>query len=892
MTALTVFLSPGDPADGVLAGLTDLSAADLVDEFAWVRVSPGGHRVAELVLVAAGRSRSVSTDELAASRRTTRLRTCTLVPVCADAAPVDLSTEVAVTNALIAATGAQQVTRSRLLLAGPEGVHTALDGLVIEGWHNILISPEDSRGPQFGRIAVGYQPDAADFSRFAAPTVAALTGLWRDVAHSPLDDEILLPGRVLRLARSFYRRLRTDDVETRLRAEVLVQHGNLPMPSDQHAPITTVQDPGLAAATMSNALWDKHAAVLKGSRHAYENHEVRRLGGWQAIKMFFSFLWASLKNAPAAWYRSLVDGVSTRLAIGVQNVVFGDQSAAYEVVINGRRPNGQPANWSEIGEATSYLAGVAGVDPAQTAQADLSGVWQDYAAAAFTLGDAGTRGGSGRLQPVMVGAARGIVPDAGSIVPGPADRFSRVPGVLAAAIGTDGVDATDPLGITDLRRHLSELQADPNNGLLAGSTLKDLDGWDQANSQSFGSAVGRRLAGAWRDNFTELLHLLNKLRNAPEPPDPGAGGHPLSRWAQLFMFLWLVLTGVFIWLGVSERVQWWVSVVVVLGTLLLLLGSLCFAFLKSQRQLFTLLHQRKCVLSDRAVDEQNLLNVLADLRRLHQAYGQFVSWSRVLGSFLSAPLGPVPPPPPAPLLITRGMPMSTQVGLARPAEDQVSRAAVNLKRDLYQVGWLTSPWEELVTRVSPPISGRDTSSSASGLWQDRGAGSGSRLEQIAGEMFAGRLTSSGAELMWQNTVRLLSTTMSGLVPGLVGTVAVVGGPEVPLDEFLGGLDRPVPPQGSLATEVLTDAAVADSAAEIVTDYRRHARRDLGIVCAVTQLSDACTVDRLVRAGVSVTHDDGPIIVPAAPGGTPAPTQSPIPVVDDLQAPGPGHGFQF
>ena len=84
-----------------------------------------------------------------------------------------------------------------------------------------------------------------------------------------------------------------------------------------------------------------------------------------------------------------------------------------------------------------------------------------------------------------------------------------------------------------------------------------------------------------------------------------------------------------------------------------------------------------------AVDLQNLQTLISDVRRLWQAYGQFLSWSRAIGSFLSAPLGPDREQPTTPLDVAWGLPMSTSIGVAQPADEQVSQAQVeeNLGRD-------------------------------------------------------------------------------------------------------------------------------------------------------------------------------------------------------------------
>ena len=140
MSALTILLSPGEHADGVIAGLTDLSAAGLIDEFGWIRCVAGSSRIEKVTLVTEGRSTDVSLEQLVTGRQIPALRVATLVPATPDAVRADLGTEIAATNGLVSVSGAMSVTRVRFLLAGPEGISGDLDSLVIEGYHNVLVS--------------------------------------------------------------------------------------------------------------------------------------------------------------------------------------------------------------------------------------------------------------------------------------------------------------------------------------------------------------------------------------------------------------------------------------------------------------------------------------------------------------------------------------------------------------------------------------------------------------------------------------------------------------------------------------------------------------------------------------------------------------------------------
>lgn len=899
MSALTVFVAPSGPSDGVLAALTDLSAAGLVDEFAWITDPAAGQQPATLMLVDSGAARDVALAEFVAGRRVGALRICSVVPIAEGAHRLSISAQLGVGSALASATGATQVIRIRAILTGSAGIDGPSEALAVEGWHNVVISPEDSRAPGFGRVPIPAAPTPGDLGRFGGPVIAGLTGLWTGIDHTPLDDAPILPGQVIRLARSYYRKLETAEIETTLRRELLAQDGHLPLPSDQRSQVVYLQDSGLAGTTMASALWHKYSGVLRSNRLGYQAQSVEVTGPWAVIKMFLGFLWASIRNAPSAWYNKIAGGVASRVAIGVQQAVFTEAPAAYEVVVRGRRANGQHAGWADIGAASDHLTGVlAGSAPVHDAGSDLSGLWHDYAKSALTLADAGNR--SSDLPPVQVGAARGVVREAAAIVPGPADRFTDIPGVIGAATDTPGVDAVDALGIGDLQSRLTDLQRDPNHGLTAGSTLTSLNDWHAGHARSFGAAVGNQLAAAFRGCYGEVQQLLEKLRNAQQPPDPGSQNLGLARWVQLAAALWVVVTGLFIYFAIDEIVVWWVALIVVVGSLLALLTALGVAFISTQRRLFALLHQRKSVIAEYEVDHQNLLSACNDLRRLSQAYGQFLAWSRVIGSFLAAPLGPDTHRSAEVLHISHGMPMSTSVGVARPAATEVATTAGYLRRDLFHPGWLTRSWDDLILRAAPPQPGaRDVTAGGSPLWFERGYQSGSRLDQFSADMCSGRISSSGADVVWGQALERLSGPMSGLVPRLLAIVAPVGGAETGIEEFLCGLDQQTAPAGSFPDTLLTDGAITSSVAQIVTDYRRPHRYGLGIVCAATQLSDAFSVDNLATTAQRAGRVDAEWVPETATapdfagrGTHQAGTARPADAPDDYRAPDPGRGFEF
>lgn len=872
MSALTVLMAPTGPAGSVLSALTDLSAAGLVDDFLWVP-DPSEHTpLTTVTLVSRGRVHDVGLTELVAGRRTSLLRVCSVVPALPGARRLSVADETSLVDRLISATGAGAVTRIRTLVARPPAVSGSTNELAVPGWHNVVLSPEDARGPGFGRVPLTAVDAAHDIGRHSAPVIAGLVGLWSGVDHAPLDTLPVVPGESVRLARSFYRKLRTDEVEEALSSALLTNDGVLPLPSDQRSQIVYVADVATATSTMADAFWRKYAAVLRGPRMAYDAVPPAQIGAMAVLKMFFAFVWASIRNAPAAWYRSVVDSVSSKIAVGVEQAAFQGQPAAYQVVVNGRTSSGRVAGWAEIGAASSALSGALFDPSGQLADADsdLSPVWQDYARAALTLADAGAR--SRDLPPIQVGSARAIVKHADEVVPGPSAAFRSIPGPVSAAVEVDSVDATDVLGIKDLSNRLNELESSADHGVGARSTLTELNTWRRNSGRSFGVAAAQRLGDAFYGAYNEVIHLLHQVNTAvAPPPEPDQRNKSLGRAVQATVLSMLLVTALFIYLTVRHDLAWWISLIAIVSLLIISVGACLWGFIQSQRTIFALLHQRRSAIDRLEVDRQNLRAALRDVRRLSQAYGQFLSWNRALGAYLEAPLGKPSEGSAATLPMAWGMPMSTGLGSARPSHPDVDESVSYLRLDLFRPGWLTPSWDHLIVSSIPPrLGSREAGAESSPVWLDHGKDTGTALDRWSTDLFRGVIGSTGADMVWGRALQSLDGPLGDLVPRLVSTVAVAGGPVLPREEFLAGIDRDAAPAGSFDHALLTDIAVTHGGAGVRVDVRHRVRAGLGIVCVATQLSEAITLDYLRTEGAPAAPVASSWEPPVSPVASPAP----------------------
>lgn len=855
MASLTVLVAPVGVSDGVRAVLTDLSAAGLVNPFLWLTDPVGNALPSVFTAVENGRTRDIPQQQIIEWTAIERIRICILVPLVGDDAPLTVAQESGIAGILSATFGGAQTTRMRALLARPGMLPRSDAELAVAGWHNLLIAPEDGRGPQagLGRVALPATGSAAGIGRHAAPVIAGALGLWAGPDYAPLDHDPMRPGNVVRLARSYYRRVETGEAEGDLRRQLLLDDGRLPLPSTQQGQIVYADRDASAAEAMANRFWQKNSHHFIGSRTEYPKPaEKKKLKAWEAIKLFFSFMWSALRNAPGLWLKSVVDKFSQGVASTIDRTVFGGGDSDYEVVFNGRTARGKPAGWDDIARASSKLNNslVGGTSGGTVrlggARADFSQVWQDYSQAALTLADARPRNPD--LPPAQSGFNRAIIRESANVVPGPGAKFDQISGVVAAAIDINSVDATDKLGIDFLRFNLTEFErARPESG-EARAALTKLDAWQQEHAGSFGVMAGGKLAEAFNFVYSEVQDLLRKLTTAHEPPpEPDDKNKKLIRWIQLGFLLSVLVTAGVVYFNRIGRLAWWAAACIAVGLLVVGIWTIAWNYMKNQRELFQVLHRRQTMIDTRVVQEKRLLEALHDLERNAQAYSEYLAWSRALGAYLESPLGPNVYVSSSVLKVGWGLPLSTAIGYAAPADSDISATISHLRADLFREGWLTTSWEQLVRQASPQQFGVvDADLTRSPLWSEPGVKSGSNLDRWSEALFNRTLISSGAEQAWRNALQQLGGPMAHLRGTLVSRVTSSAGGLVPTHDFLAQLDEAAgfADNGSFLSSLLDASAVVNGANRVVKGYPVRYQEGVGLVCALTQFSDSIAVNQL------------------------------------------------
>ncbi len=841
---LVVLVAPPGVLGGIRDTLQDWSALGLVSRFWWVE-DPAPSQSGRLAAleIDQGRSRPVRLAEVLATSDPARLRLCVLVPAFAGAAVVEPEIEDAVARLVRSSAGPVPVEALRCLITRPDcGPGRA--PVAREGWHNLVVSPEDSRGPGLGHHLLEPTDDPFEVGPPAAATVCGLLGLWSGISEAPLDGRRVPPARVARVVRGYFRRLDAGETSATVREGVLSMTGDLPRPRVGNGQAVTVDDVELATTTMADQLWTKHREVLGGARQNRPVEVARQIGAWEALKLLLGFLAATIKNAPMAWYSKVVREVSSGAASSIHSMVFGQSPSAYQVVVNGRRPDGYPAGWQDLSAASAAIGD--SMDTGQqrqvhAAHTDLSRVWRDYVHAAFTLADAGDR--SPQLPPVAVNVDRGVVVSAHDCAPGPDSDFTAMPDLLAPTPDQSRLQAADVLGLRNAQDRLRQARTDPSAGLDADRTLRAVEAWAATHQHSFAVRSGTRLAEAITNLHTEVKDLLAALKAAGEASKPSDElARKQRRLAMVMRGLLIglvVVIAVLVVLGAVDVLEWKVVAIGSGAAFLIWLGASFTTFLRRQRNLFAELHRLREADSIASVSRANLSSALSDLRRTTAAYGQHLAWSRVLGVVLQRPFGDQGGPPQLPVLDEQGLPLGMRLGTARPDAAAVSNTTAQLRRRQYGEGWLTKPWEQIIAEAPSRlgVDGIDLADKPERLYGER-AGEGTVLARWVRLVETAGTGSASGDVVWREVLADLSG--SGHADALLQQVSVGRDSAIQTrDAFMAGVDQERAGRVDIFDGYLfTPAARAQQRNAVADTWTRTATDGLSRVAVTVQLSEA------------------------------------------------------
>lgn len=855
MTALVVFLAPPGPIAVLRELLHDLNTAGLVDPFVWATVErrPAPGEALQVVRVADGRARATTLQQLLVrAQGIDRVRLVSLIPVLDDHARLDEEAAQEILAQLGQSLGSVPVYPARLLLTRVGEQATAPLGR--DGWHNILVAPEESAAPSGARrLITAAGTDIVEFGRHAVVTVAALTGLWTGAPDSPLDGPSV--GRSVRLARSYLRRLQTGRAEDALRSQVLGLAGGLPLPVDGMRAAQYIPDAGVETRRMADAVWRQHQSVLFGPRERPARRSQKPIGFLESLKLLVTFLGAAVVNAPRNWARRTLTRGKAALAGAVGSFVFGGSDSVYKVVVGGVTAEGIPASWLDLSEAVDdmYELVETGLPPEPRAPDDFTELWKDYVAGALTLVDGGTRDTD--LPAAELGGQIAVLRSTDSAVPTRSTRFTEVPGPIAAEVQMDGVDAADIFGIITFGQRL--IRTRDERGVDVGGVVQALKDWRQVHETSYALQVGSQLVARIREVRDEIKALLEKIQ-AAESADRTTSEEEKRQKRNIrvqqillaVLVIGLIVVGVLLGLGVIV-----LGLALVIGGAILLAWLIAapIAFFVGQREAFRLENLRRAAAGEEAVLRPNLRSAVRDLRRLLDAYMQYLAWSKVLAVLLENPLGQLAGHEVSEMPLRPELPASARIGIAQVAESELAEMSAELRRRLFSRGWLSESWEGLIGNAASALgpAGFELVNDEDGIFALT-AKPDSLLTKWVGLVESGEAVPIAATGAWERLQTLLDADGGRMSTRLFGRISDIADPTAPTVDFatfMAGIDGAAEVQGSFDASPVKEGSRLEADLRIAQPFTSGRRSGLLRVHVLTQLSPG------VDAYLLVAHEE-------------------------------------
>lgn len=877
MTSLTVVIAPPG-LEGVCSVLHDWAAVGLVDDFVWVQPGDQAVRDVDCLQVHGDRLRGTTLRVAVADSGVEQVQVCSVVPLFGDVAPLSTAVEQR-TAELLAATGVPLV-RARLVIALPGGPRSSVP-LALAGWNNFVLSPEERTGPRLAGIAVT-DADPARLDVHVAQSVAGLLGLWAGV-EPPARDWQPVPGEYARLVSTYYRRLVGDEAENSLRHAVMSMDQGLPRPRRHGVSATYVPDPRAAAGAMAESWWMKHRSALHSHREELPQVAPQTVKVGDALRHFFSYLAAALRNAPGAWLARLEHSIYSTVAKRVSDAVYGSGSA-YTVVVKGLTGDGRPAGVADVRAGAAEVDAAlqrAGFSRAQEGHPDNGALWSDFVDGALTLAD-----GNGRvadLPPITVGADLGVVKDPGWIAPTEAAAFHGVSPQLATMLTAGEVHSYDPLAVADLERQLDQHGQMPGLQFEVSSARAHLQQWKGTTRASYADEIAgwiQRAYDATRDEINRAIDLLQEASGADRivvdehqrSLSRRVRGVVLGTLLGVLVAIACIVVGV---LGVLLGVI--VGAVILVGGLL----GLFITFFRGQKRLFQLLNQRRALDDAAQVATKNLQAALRDLGRITGVYAQLQLWVPVLARFLAEPFGRPHRATPADVRLAGPFTRNAAIGKVQRDVNAEERGAAEIRHEIFTVGWLADPWQRLLdsagNRLRPDEADQLAGSKA--MYRQPAVNSDGTPSVLArwSETVVrdGTLDERAADRRWAEVITSLRSDRAELARALTAQVRVVGdGSVLSRAAFLGVLDTPGSQEyGRLDSSLLGDRAATHDQSRIVTRSEHRASAGLSEVVAMVDYSTDIPAYEFGNDGRTSSRDDQraeDIVIPRMPSLAPRP----------------------
>lgn len=633
-----------------------------------------------------------------AHQRPARMRLAVVGVVDDEASQVSQEQAVRVLDALKETMPGAAVTQLSVS-AGGAGSEWQQRALVMFGWHNLAVSPEESRAPGSPAAPLRHSPSDPRWAMLLVGTLTGLLGLWPGQKAGPFDGLQPPSGQLITPLRAFSRSLSSGSVQQALGERLVTVSERYPAPRVDSGYAVSVDDEASRAVGMADRLLGKYPEMMPRVRHASPRPKPQQIGAGAAIKGFLKFAGDALVRAPGQLVQAISNAASRAVANTVQQAVFGGSDSGYAVVVRGVCADGSSASWAQYEHSLESV-----LQRTSTGGHELPPVeqrpqlWSDFVDAGLTLLDAGQR--SADLAPWMQGTQRAIVATTARVAPDPQDTFT-LPASLAAFLPGWEIEPGDDIAVGRLFERFDHLaRTQPHLGQAIAGERNRLRIWAEAARASYTGHVGRRLGDAHRAIIQEVGELTEKVEqlsgreqvpdNVEEMQDDLAMQVRVLSAVSLSIVVILItlcILGVFSWPwligGILAVVAGWI-------------GTGAMMHVRASARVYSILnrlHRANTELSDA---QRHRIEALEDLRRISRGYRQYLDWSRVLGAFVHAPQGNAAAMTEREVHVGQGLPLNIAIGVAVADPHSVDEVANRWRGQLFPVGWLSDPWNEFV----------------------------------------------------------------------------------------------------------------------------------------------------------------------------------------------------
>ncbi len=750
--ANVIFLGHGVLFEEIEAVITDYSALGQTRSSSWIDTSSS----------TTDRSVKLVTNSPQLVDLDTALRQVTGITVVVALEELDdaITTDYRQVDAWLAAVESRvpgRVSRVRVLL--PRLPHQVAEPMHREGWATIAVAPEDSDSPLASISPIGRDAGISGAARVYAPTLLSLLGLWRSANHVPVLDA---EGRAIstgsestfRLARAHHRSVDASEVEAALLAQVvdISEH----MPQTQFADgrqAVYLNDPKSTGFEYSRQVLRKHSPSLLTPMEPEAGRTTIQQSGFAAVKSFLREYFRAVVGNPRMWGQSLSSKTAETVAGAIQRGLYGEKSVV-EVVVGSA--SGRPASIEQLRhnaqliQARTQESGLR-IEPEPV----LSGLWQDYCKAALTLVDGADRLPEPLNGPMDNSRNPAIVRRGEQAVPDVSAAFDGFHPILDDIAGMTPEQARIlPFDVDRAQYYEDELNyvASHSTDSAVMKLREDFQAWKNRVSESFAWSTGVNLLhllqlarGNARTNWEKLGQAEAELA-AVKRRDFADENRKLAKTLAGFSMAWLLLVLLIAYCTVRyyrpdwrfflpnwQGLDWRWCLLSLFVVTVVIMGIQMVVFMRARRGIIDEQERLQRLETNLQVALRNYNNSVGDVRKITGAYGQFLSWSTVLGRTIARPFGnptitqqvlPIP---------HSGLPRSTQIGRAVISDNAMTTLVNDVRAKVYKPSWAEEAFGQFITDVFEVIRQREGTNPIriAELYGQAGHGSHSTLDRLS-----------------------------------------------------------------------------------------------------------------------------------------------------------------